>query len=62
MILVILCTIIPGPQLFDLFCHSMIAHEKSESIVHVEIPDLFDQSMAAPVFNCLAAHDRDAVH
>lgn len=46
-----------GPHCLIFFCDKALACPKSESVVKIEIPDLFDAVTAVPVFNCLVPND-----
>ena len=46
-----------GPNCLIFFSDKTIAHQKSDSVVHIEVPDQFDLSTSAPVFNCLMPND-----
>lgn len=46
-----------GPNCLIFFCDKILAHKKSDSVVHIEIPDQFDLSTCSPVFNCLMPNE-----
>lgn len=46
-----------GPNCLIFFCDKIIPHKKSDSLVHIEIPDQFDQSASVVIFNSLIPND-----
>lgn len=46
-----------GPNCLIFFSDKHMAHVKSDSVKHIEIPDQFDITTSAPIFNALVPND-----